>query len=208
MKILITAFEPYDQWTENSSWEALCEMLKLYGVPQGVTTRRYPVDLNGLKERLYKDLEHDFDAVLHLGQSPGASSIHLETIALNIAGVTYNDGQLWGPLIEGGPTAFQSEFPLDQIRHELLHEKIPASISYHAGTYLCNAVFYLTHHWHRVRQKSCLVGFIHLPLMPEQLAEHQRRMPSLSKLEIAKAIAIALDVVGQRSPSNRHAVIA
>ena len=84
MKILLTAFEPYDRWDTNSSWESLTEMLKQYGLPEGVTTRRYPVDLETLKQRLDKDLSNGFDAVLHLGQSPGSSSIHLEALAVNV----------------------------------------------------------------------------------------------------------------------------
>jgi len=195
LKILVTAFEPYDTWTENSSWEALTEMLKLYGLPEGVTTRRYPVDLPLLKDRLYKDLEHGFDTVLHLGQSPGASAIHLEAIAVNVAGVHYNSGRLWGPLVEAAPIAYQSQLPLDRLRDELLSEKIPASITYHAGTYLCNAIFYLTQHWHSTKNRNCRVGFAHFPLMTDQVFEQRREMPSLTKLELARAVAIMVGVL-------------
>ena len=85
MKILVTAFEPYDQWSENSSWEALSEMLKLYGLPEGLTTRRYPVDLQRLEARLYKDLEAGFGSVLPPGHSPGSSPMYPDTTPLNIA---------------------------------------------------------------------------------------------------------------------------
>jgi pyroglutamyl-peptidase len=208
LKILVTAFEPYDQWSENSSWEALAEMLKEHGLPEGVTTRRYPVDLEKLKERLFKDLESGFDAVLHLGQSPGASAIHLETIAVNIAGVTYNGGKLWGPLDEDGPTAYQTQMPLDLFREELLNERIPASITYHAGTYLCNAVFYLTQHWNASRRKHCQVGFVHFPLMTEQVVEYRREMPSLTKSELAKAIHIMLNALRSQTATPGDALIA
>lgn len=208
MKILVTAFEPYDQWSENSSWEALSEMLKLYGLPDGLTTRRYPVDLQRLEVRLYKDLEAGYDAVLHLGQSPGASSIHLETIAVNIAGVTYNSGRLWGPLIPGAPTAYQSSLPLNQIRDELLSEKIPASITYHAGTYLCNAIFFLSHHWHAQQGRACKIGFAHFPLITEQVVEKGREMPSLTKLELAKAIARMIGTVRNQSLDPKDSLIA
>lgn len=183
-------------------------MLKQYGLPEGVTTRRYPVDLQLLKDRLYKDLEHGFDAILHLGQSPGASAIHLETIAVNIAGVTYNSGRLWGPLVDGAPTAYQSGLPLDLMRDELTNEKIPTSITYHAGTYLCNAIFYLSHHWHASRQKNCQIGFAHFPLMTEQVVEARREMASLTKLELAKAIAIMLGVLRKRSTDIHPSMLA
>jgi pyroglutamyl-peptidase len=208
LKILVTAFEPYDQWSENSSWEALSEMLKVYGLPEGLTTRRYPVDLQRLEERLFKDLESGFDAVLHLGQSPGSSSIHIETIAVNIAGVTYNSGRLWGPLVDSAPTAYQSSLPSNRIRDELLSEKIPTTITYHAGTYLCNAIFYLSQHWHAQRRRVCQVGFAHFPLITEQVVEKGRDMPSLTKLELAKAIAIMIGVLRNQSLEPKASVIA
>lgn len=195
MKILVTAFEPYDRWTTNSSWEALSEMLKCWGVPEGVTTRRYPVDLGKLRERLLKDLAVGYDAVLHLGQSPSAQDVHLEALAVNIAGVTYPSGKMYGPLERGGPAAYQSQFPLDAMVDALSSESIPASISYHAGTYLCNAVFYLTQHWHQERGRRCRVGFAHFPLTVEQVRQEGREHGGVSRLELAKSIVVMLDVL-------------
>ena len=99
MRILLTAFEPYDIWDQNSSWEALVAFLHHRGTIPGLTTRRYPVDLGLLQERLHKDLSTGYDAVLHLGQFPGASRIQLEAIALNVAGMTEAAGDFFGSLI-------------------------------------------------------------------------------------------------------------
>ena len=56
LRVLLTAFEPYDTWEQNSSWEALVTFLHHRGIPQGVTTRRYPVDLIQLQSRLREGL--------------------------------------------------------------------------------------------------------------------------------------------------------
>jgi pyroglutamyl-peptidase len=122
--------------------------------------------------------------------------------------VTHNGGKLWGPLIDGAPTAYQTSMPLDQFREELLNERIPASITYHAGTYLCNAVFYLTQHWHASRYKHCKVGFVHFPLFTEQVVDVRPEMPSLTKLEMAKAIRIMLGVLSSQATTPNDTLIA
>jgi pyroglutamyl-peptidase len=195
LKILLTAFEPYDTWSANSSWEALTELLKTRGVPPGVTTRRYPVDLDKLHERLGQDLERGFDAVLHLGQAPGACAVHLEAIALNVAGVTHGSGGLFGAILPEAPVAYRSHCPLARMCTELHSAGIPASISYHAGTYLCNAVLYLTHHWHAIRKLPCPIAFAHLPLTLEQTLHGGREMPGIPKSDLARAIDVMLTVL-------------
>jgi pyroglutamyl-peptidase len=151
------------------------------------------VDLEKLRVRLSKDLEQGFDAVLLLGQSPSASDIHLESLAVNIAGVQYNSGRLYGPLEHGGPAAYQSRMPIDRLRDALDREGVTASISYHAGTYLCNAIFYLTEHWHRQRGRDCQVGFAHFPLTTEQVRAEGREFGGVSRLDLAKGIAIMIE---------------
>ncbi|XZE44651.1 pyroglutamyl-peptidase I [Pirellulaceae bacterium SH467] len=195
MRILLTAFEPYDSWDQNSSWEALICLLESRGAIEGVTTRRYPVDLPSLQERLFKDLSKGFDAVLHLGQSPGASRIQLEAIALNVAGMTESQGEFFGPITSAGPVAFRTDFPLDLWKRALLQNRIPCSISFHAGTYLCNAVMYLSHLWYSHHQLRCPVGFMHIPLTPEQVLRSSREFPSMPREQAAEAIGLVVDLI-------------
>lgn len=195
MRILLTAFEPYDHWEQNSSWEALSEWLRVNGVPAGVTTRRYPVDLNKMQERLAKDLLLGFDAILHLGQAPGIHSVHIEAIAINVAGMTQSEGDYFGPLIPDGPVAFRSAFPLNHWDNRLRSIGIPSSISYHAGTYLCNALMYLSHHWHMERKLSCPVGFLHFPLIDEQVLKDRRNLPSMKRDQLASVISTIINQI-------------
>ncbi len=205
MRVLLTAFEPYDTWDQNSSWEALVTFLHHRGLPKGVTTRRYPVDLTQLQSRLEKDLALGFDAVLHLGQAPGISRVQMEAIAVNVAGMTEAAGDFFGPLVPNGPVAYRTKFPLDQWNLDLRSGGIPCSVSFHAGTYLCNAAMYLTHHWHEVHRRSCLIGFVHLPLTPEQVLHSRRDLSSMPREQSAEAIGRLLDLILNREPQSLEA---
>ena len=195
MRVLLTAFEPYDSWDLNSSWEALVTFLHHRGLPPGVITRRYPVDLTQLQTRLEKDLASGFDAVLHLGQAPGISRVQLEAIAVNVAGMTEATGDFFGALVPNAPVAYRTAFPLDQWNLELRTSGIPSSVSFHAGTYLCNAAMFLTHHWHAMHHRTCSVGFVHLPLTPEQVLSSRRDLPSMPREQSAEAIGRIVDLI-------------
>ena len=193
MRVLLTAFEPYDEWTENSSWLALAELLKSRPGSFELITRRYPVDLPALRVKLHEDLQKRPDAVLHLGQAPGASLIKLEAIALNIAGCLDDHGQELPDLVDSGPLAFRSQMPLGRWSAKLRDAGIPAVVSYHAGTFLCNATMYLTHHWLHSSGQPTQVGFVHLPLATEQVAGGGRSLPSLPVSTLATAVRLLLE---------------
>ena len=83
-RVLITAFNSYDRWPDNSSWLALADLTKWYDGNAEITTRRYPVDLTQMSEKLRLDLQTNYDFAIHLGQSPGSTLIKLEAVGLNV----------------------------------------------------------------------------------------------------------------------------
>jgi pyroglutamyl-peptidase len=210
-KVLLTAFEPYDIWQQNASWLALLEFTKnLPQVPQ-VVTRRYPVDFNRVYQQLEKDMQQDFDFALHLGQAPGSANIRLEAVGLNIGGATSQLPDEYRQLDSTGPIAYQSDLPLAHWASRLRFAGIPAAVSYHAGTYLCNALFYLSLHFAKTRGFRTRSVFIHLPLAPEQVATEmksggRKEMPTMSPETSAKAIRILLDELIQRREAERAIV--
>ena len=193
VRVLLTAFEPYDEWTENSSWLALIELLKSRPTSVELLTRRYPVGLPALQQRLFADLEKRPDAVLHLGQSPGAAAIKLEAIALNVAGCIDEQGQELPTLVDTGALAFRSGMPMGRWAELLRQAGIPAGVSYHAGTFLCNATMYLSHHWCQLNQHPIPVGFVHLPLTMEQAADSGRNLASLPVATLAQAVRLIIE---------------
>ncbi len=201
MRILLTAFEPYDDWQENSSWMALVRMLRQRPTGIDLVTRRYPVDLQKLQECLDRDLDADFDAVLHTGQAPGSPQVKLESIALNIAGVADHPNEELPPLVEGAPLAFRCSLPLSACAQALQVANVPGKISYHAGTYLCNATMYLSHLWYFRSGLECPVGFVHLPLASEQVAASSSAWASLPTDTLATALQVLLETL---SRYDRH----
>ncbi len=193
MRVLLTAFEPYDEWSQNSSWLALMELLKDRPTSLELVTRRYPVDLKAVRSKLKQDLQTGFDAVLHLGQSPGTTSLKLEAIAINVAGCMEKSGEVLKPIVERAPLAYSSQMPLARWAQLLRESAIPASVSYHAGTFLCNATMYLTHHFYQTHDLHTPVAFIHLPLVTEQVANASNALPSLSTETLAKGLRIILE---------------
>jgi pyroglutamyl-peptidase len=195
MRILVSAFDPYDVWERNSSWEALVAWLSKGGGNPQVVTRKYPVDLVGLQSRLERDLGQGIQAVLHFGQAPGIAQIQLESIALNIAGITDVPDEEYGPILTNAPLAYRTRLPVGRWSRDLKQAAIPSSVSYHAGTYLCNAAMFLSHHWFASRQEVPLVGFVHLPLLPEQVVRAGRTLPSMPLEQSAKALEMLVERV-------------
>jgi pyroglutamyl-peptidase len=188
--ILITAFEPYDRWPENSSWLALVELTRDLPAEPKVVTRRYPVDFEQARSRLFEDLSADYDFALHLGQAPGIGRIHLEAVGINVGGHSSLLPDQFQPLVADGPAAYRSSLPLADWAGQIRQLGIPCQVSYHAGTYLCNALLYLTHHIAREQRLKTRTAFIHLPLAPQQVLSERADVPTLPSVMCAEAVRL------------------
>ena len=193
-RVLLTGFGPYGCWTENASWLALIELTRHLPPELDITTRLYPVDLAAVRRNLEQDLPgHDY--AIHLGQAPGSTSIQLEAIGINIGGVTIADLSQPQPLEPEGPVAYQSCLPLGVWAGLLRNAGIPAQVSYHAGTYLCNAILYLTHYLCERRGWATRATFVHLPLAPAQAIHHAQHehLAALPSATAADALRLILE---------------
>ena len=190
--VLITAFEPYDRWKENSSWLALVALTRDLPSRPKIVTRRYPVDFEAVKRQLQADLGANYDFALHLGQSPSLGRIHLEAVGINIGGHSSQLPDQFGELIADGPAAYRSDLPLAEWSRLLRGEGIPAQVSYHAGVFLCNALLYLSLHYaqtQRLKTRSC---FIHLPLAPQQVLHDRHDHSTLTSEVCAQGLHLIL----------------
>ncbi len=179
-RILLTAFEPVDQWRENSSWLTLIELTRWFEANGQVVTRRYPSDLTAMSRRLTEDLRAGFDIAIHLGQSPGTPTIQLESTGQNKP----NGGQA---IVAGAQPSYRSLLPLGGWTERLLAEGIPANVSHQPATLLGNATLFLSHHIATeldVRTQCC---FIHLPVAPHQVCENMQN--HLAMAQNGKAMA-------------------
>lgn len=190
--VLITAFEPYDRWKTNSSWLSLVQLTQDLPREPAVTTRLYPVDFPEVKRRLAEDLQENYDFALHLGQAPGSGRIQLESIGVNIGGSSSQSPDQYRPLIDDGPVAYQSELPLGEWAVLLRRSGVPAQVSFHAGTYLCNAMLYLSCYFAERLSLKTQSAFIHLPLDCSQTAGLREDMASMPVGLSASALRILL----------------
>ena len=192
--VLLTAFEPYGDWPTNASCLALVAMSATIPSSLQVTTRALPVDFDAVKKQLAEELIADYDYVLHLGQAPGSARLQLEAIGLNIA--CDPDAGIDRRLCDDGPLAYRSTLPLYDWAATIRAAGVPAEISFHAGTYLCNAALYITHYYIERMGLKSQAAFIHLPLDPTQVVDEKEGIPSLSASISAKAIRTLLESIG------------
>ncbi len=196
--VLITAFDAYGEWEQNSSWLTLIELTRNLPRQPHVTTRRYPVDYAMLAERLASDLEAGYDYSLHLGQAPGRRGIELEMIGLNVAGDSNGEADEAAVLAPSGPVAYRSQLPLGRWAARIRQAGIACRVSCHAGTFLCNAVLYLAHYLAEQRGLSTRSTMIHLPLEVSQVSSGERALTALPAATMATAIhQILADMAGE-----------
>ena len=191
--VLITAFEPYDRWHANSSWLALVQLTQNLPSQPSVTTRLYPVDFAAVKQRLAEDLRANHDFALHLGQAPGSTRVQLESFAVNIGGSSFQSPDEFRELVNGGPPAYRSRLPLATWSARLREAGVPAQVSYHAGTYLCNATLYFSCYLAERMGLKTQATFIHLPLDLSQTASEAQHMASLPARISAEALRVVLE---------------
>jgi pyroglutamyl-peptidase len=177
---LVIGFEPYGGRALNPSGRLA---LALDGAVIGglrVVGRTLPVVLAGLGERLQGWLDElRPDLVIALGLWPGEPMIRLERLAANLADFAIADNA--GVRAEdavvapAGAAALLATLPLRAIESALLADGIPARLSMTAGTYLCNATLYTLLDLVERRGRHVPCGFIHLPYLPEQVADILRQ---------------------------------
>ena len=191
-RVLVTAFKPYDCWQNNASWLALIELTKAMPASPEITTRLYEVDFDHVREQLEADLMGDYDFALHVGQAPGSTRIQLEAFGINIGGHSRMLPDEFQPLAANGPAAYRSALPLADLARRLREAEIPAQVSYHAGTYLCNASMYLCHHLIATHGLKTRATFVHVPLDTSQVMDQDEILPSLPAAQSARALQIIL----------------
>ena len=138
------------------------------------------------------------DAVLMIGQAGGRDKITPERIAINIsdARIADNEGNCPcdEPIALDAPAAYFSTLPIKAIADAIAASGIPSEISNSAGTFVCNHLMYGVLNYIEAREYDCIAGFIHIPFLPEQVAD-KPTMPSLP-LEIdVRAIETAIGVI-------------
>lgn len=163
-RILVTAFEPFHQHTVNTSMLILARLPHEI-VPYHVTKQVLPVIYKTAFEQLETTLDNQqFDAICLLGLAENRPHITAEYLALNIQHSTLPDNQNnlpnHDPIITNGPTTLQSNIDL---KTHLTNNPYNIQISYHAGTFVCNELYYRTLYRFKDTINAPKICFIHVP---------------------------------------------
>ncbi|MEA2067139.1 MAG: pyroglutamyl-peptidase I [Thermotogota bacterium] len=185
-KILISYFEPFGEEKENSSELAVNAYFKQYPeMKTSIVAIKLPTTFKDSANKLIKSISSENpDIILMFGQAMGRKNISIERVAVNIidARIPDNEGEqpIDKPVIPGGKNAYFSSLPVRKIKDALEEKNIPVSISYSAGTYVCNYLFYSVMHFIEYNKLETRAGFVHLPLSSSQIEENSDK-PSLSQ---------------------------
>ena len=183
-RVLLTGFEPFGKYSENSSWAVAEKVAACVGVVDAeVIARRLPVSFAGVGIALRRAVQECHpDVIIMLGQCAGIDYIKLERIAINMMDATTpdNDGYLPDeePICATGAAALFTNTDIKDLRRVVEELGIPAKVSNSAGLYVCNRTYYEALRLCNERPGMKAL-FVHLPLYEGQssAAEEQPTMP-------------------------------
>lgn len=197
MSLLITAFGPFDGGPNCS--EALLRRLAsdraaieaAWGGSAAFALLE--VDTEAVGRRLGEALDAARPThVLMTGQAAGRAALCFERIARNrrdlgVADARGRSGAL-GPVRDGGPELRAATWPdLEGAAAALRASGFAAEVSDDAGSHLCNQTLYLALEAAERARPAFVATFLHLPLIPEQIAAG---VPAAARLHACAALPL------------------
>lgn len=196
--ILITGFDPFGEEPINPAYEAV---------------KRLPDTINGvsiIKKEIptvaYKSIdktieyikEYNPDVVINVGQAGGRYTISPEKVAINLNDFRIKDNEGNQPLdskvIEDGENAYFTTLPVKAMVKYMNDADIPASLSYTAGSFVCNHVMYGILDYVKKNNLEIKSGFIHIPYMSSQVI-YKKNQPFMSLSELTLGLEKSLEAV-------------
>ncbi len=197
MKILVTGFTPFGGEAVNPSWEAVKSLPDRIG-EAALFKREIPTEFDTSVTALRAAIaELRPDAVLCVGQYGGASCIRVERVAVNLRDARIADNAGGKPedeaVVPGAPDAYFATVPTRRIVETLRENDIPAQLSYSAGTFVCNNLFYAALHESAQSCPAMRCGFLHVPFLPGQARDGGA--PSMSLALTVQALTLAVEIL-------------
>ena len=198
MKILVTGFDPFGGEPINPAIESVkrlpdniagAEIIKLE-IP---TVRKKSL------EKIEKAInEHNPDVILSIGQAGGRFDISIERVGINLDDFRIPDNEgnqiIDEPVFPDGENSYFVKLPVKSMVQNVQKNNIPASVSYTAGTFVCNHVLYGVMYLIEKKYKGKKSGFIHIPFLPQQVVD-KKNMPSMELDTIVKGLTAAIEAI-------------
>ena len=193
-KLLVTGFDPFGGESVNPAREAVLRLPDAVGGYE-ITKLEIPTVFGLAAETVLQAAEELCPhAILCVGQAGGRSAVTPEVVAINLreASIPDNAGNIPvnTPVIENAPAAYFATLPVRDMVQAVKEKGIPCTLSYSAGTFVCNDLLYTL--LHRYRDTDVRVGFVHIPYLPEQAREGK---PSMELDTVVEALTAMIGVI-------------
>ena len=167
-EILVTGFDAFAEVESNVSESVVRALQSFWKRSPRLRTVVLPTAYAASAREL-RDLiaAGGFDAIVMLGVARGATEIQLERVALNVADCEAEEHEekvrRGEPTDARAPVGYWSTLPLAAMHARLDQAGVPARISNHAGTFVCNHAFFVARCELERAGLDVPCGFVHLP---------------------------------------------
>ena len=198
--ILVTGFGPYHE-DSNASGELVRSLREV--LPEDLAHLRHDLvfeiiscdvtsretESQSLEEILEELLRrYEPELCLYTGQAPGYNKVTIERMAANTFMRDIIDPER--------PVAFWSNLPgTDELPGVLEAQGIPAADSFYAGQHLCNHILYSSLYFAEKKGLKHQSGFIHIPVLPDQVVSLHRNSASMPLDITRKALSLVINHV-------------
>ncbi len=198
MKILVTGFDPFGGEPINPAIESVKKLPDNIAGAE-IIKLEIPTVRGKSLEKIEKAIqEHNPDIILSVGQAGGRFDITVERVGINMDDFRIPDNEgnqvIDEPVFSDGDNAYFVKLPVKAMVQNIQKNKIPASVSYTAGTFVCNHVLYGVLYLVEKKYKGKKSGFIHIPFLPEQVVD-KRNMPSMELNTIVTGLTAAIEAI-------------
>ena len=198
MKILVTGFDPFGGEPINPAIESVKKLPDNIAGAEIIKLEIPTVRKKSL-EKIEKAInEHNPDVILSIGQAGGRFDISIERVGINLDDFRIPDNEgnqiIDEPVFPDGENSYFVKLPVKSMVQNVQKNNIPASVSYTAGTFVCNHVLYGVMYLIEKKYKGKKSGFIHIPFLPQQVVD-KRNMPSMELDTIVKGLTAAIEAI-------------
>ena len=193
-RVLISGFEPFGGSNLNSSQLVVEAISKESFSGLDLFTVILPVEFGKAADVLLSKVkEIDPEIIIAFGQAEGRKALTPEKIAINLdsARIPDNAGELRvnKVIIEKGADGYFSTLPIEKMVKAVKECGLESEVSLSAGAFLCNHIFY--HLQHKLLESGVKSGFVHLPLVNEQIAQYPNQ-PSWALKDLIQGVKAAI----------------
>jgi pyroglutamyl-peptidase len=198
MKILLTAFDPFGGEPVNPAQEAVAAVSDTVAGAE-IVKCVVPTVFGKSIDTVYAAMKKENpDVTFCIGQAGGRVGLTPERVAINLDDERIEDNEGNQPfdkvIREDGENAYFTSLPVKAMVNKIKEAGVPASVSYTAGTFVCNHLMYGVLYNISREFPNMKGGFMHVPFLHEQVL-NRANTPSLSKDDIVKGIEAAITAI-------------